>query len=215
MLEFVQQNWVLLVIGCLVFMTLFFMTVAAAALFVARLSGQSLLGPILAPMLRALSVKGAADDEDIEDAARMQPHRHLDVTQVKAETAEKLDFDEAVEKYREQQAHLPSEQGGSFTTPEVQAAVPADLPATPIAPPPADLQPAAPNELPVTPIAAPLPELPPSEPPATTLGTGGGGEAAPEQGFTPLPRPEILPGQRLDAGAPPSTMNEGQNNQAV
>jgi hypothetical protein len=213
MLEFVQQNWVLLLIGCLVLLTLFFMTVAAGALFVARISGHSLLGPILGPMLRALSVKGEADDEDIEERAQVQPHRHLDIAQVKAETAEKLNFEEAVEKYREQETHTPVEQGGGFAAPETQAAVPSDLPLTPIAPPLPEIQPALPVDLPMPPIM-PLPESLPPEPPIQNVGAGGGDSAVPEADLSPLPRPTILPGQRLDDMQSP-VFNDGQNTQPV
>ncbi|NWF69614.1 MAG: hypothetical protein HXY40_11065, partial [Chloroflexi bacterium] len=125
--QFIQQNWLLLTIGCLVLLTLFMMMVAAAAILVARLTGQGFLGPLMGPMLRGLSVKSQADEEDIEERARVPEHRHLDVKQISAQHEE--DFEEALEKIREQE---PTAAPPALSAAAETAAPPPALPVTPI-----------------------------------------------------------------------------------
>jgi hypothetical protein len=218
------QTALLVLLGCLVVMTLFFMMVAAAALMVARISGHNFLGPILGMGLRMLSIGSDANAEDNEaKLVPTTPHRHIDAAQVKAQTEQTLDFERAVEKYREQSMQPPIDQGGghpveaqaigvpvpppSFTPPpSVVSGVPVTpiappipappegVPVTPITPPVVDV----PEPLPVTPVAPPILEPLPFEAPPI-------GNQIPSEGeYTPHPPPPpTLPDEHLDDTPPP------------
>jgi hypothetical protein len=54
--------------------SVFFACIALVSVFLARLAGRSLMGPVLGPMVTALLSGNRADEEDLEESLKNVPH---------------------------------------------------------------------------------------------------------------------------------------------